>query len=137
MSAWQNEILNAGLAIPVLLIVMIASLTAPAPKKSYRKAALLVMVLAVATMCTVMYMVATAAEQWLALCLAAGAMMMSSLATWLGRGFDPDEGDGGGGSKDDLPDDNLPDPSGADLPEWDWDGFDDKRREWDHQPTQL
>jgi len=122
--------------IPILFLIMVSSLVIPAPKRSLRKTALAVMAFAVIGMCSVVYLIFSGGDQWLALWIAAGAMCLSSVATWLGRGIDPDD-DGGGGMGKDWPDDDLPDPGGVDFPDLDWDEFDQERRSWDHQPTKV
>lgn len=137
MQQWRNEILNAGIMIPILFLIMVASLVAPAPKRSFRKIALLIMAFAVFGMCSVVYLIFSGGDQWLALWLAAGAMCLSAVATWLSRGIGPDDDWGDGGTGKDWPDDDLPDPGGMDLPDLDWDDFDQERRSWDHQPTRV
>ena len=94
------------------------------------------MLLSIMGMCSVVYIFLSGGDQMNALLVAAGSMCVSCLATWLGRGSDPDD-DWGGGPGYDEPNDDLPDPGGMHLPEWDWEDFDQERRSWDNQPTQV
>lgn len=135
MQGWQADIFNVGVIVPILLFALIASIAFPAPQKSYRAAAVSVMTIAIIAMLSVFYLVLVAREQSAALLVAAGAMLLSCLATWLGRGIDPDDDNGGGGPRRDWPKDNLPGPDGADFPDWDWDDFDQQRGSWDRQPV--